>query len=195
MKLQNDIRRALFIKGMMLFLRPFLWYGFFVFIVLYYVVFGKYEIRLTHIPVYLAFFAIVVPPISLGWIKIALSTLPFEGKVEEIIKTHEHVVNSVRKYEGDKGQIPVMHFKIRKPNGKLCKFSIRNPSFYDIDYIKQGDMVIHPFGCSFLEKAVKTYDRDVICLVCGTMSRMQCEICYDCRHSLSKRSAEYFLNS
>lgn len=195
MELHNDIRRALFFRGIWRIMRPVMWYGFFVFIVLYYVVFGKYDIRFTHIPVYIALCGIIIVPFSLDWIKEARCTFFFEGTVERIEKTRELALSVTGRYEGDKTQTPVIHFVIRDKNGRLKNFSVKNPSFFDIGYIKEGDRVIHRFGSNFLEKAIKDGDRDVLCIICGTMSRRECEICYECRHSLSKQSFYNSLNT
>ena len=54
--------------------------------------------------------------------------------------------------------------------------------------IKKGDYVRHPWGSDYLEKLRKSGDSDVLCVVCGTMNRMESNICYNCRHSLLKDS-------
>lgn len=192
MNKNNDVRRTLLLKGIWQAARPFLWYGFFIAVILIYVVFGKYEVRFTHILVYVALAAIIFTPLAAGWVSSAARVSAFSGKVEKIEKKREVVGDFVvRKPNEDSYHILTITFTVRDKNGKLHRFPIREPSFADIDYIKTGDAVKHRWGSKYLEKMSKSGDRDVLCIVCGAMNRMECNICYNCRRSLIKHS-EYF---
>lgn len=188
----KDVRNALFLRGLYRVARPVLWYGFFVIVILKYVVFGKYEIRITHIPVYLGLAIIILLPFFKGWIRSAAQAGGFKGRVEamstrrELVDSHRSVTG--RRGLGDAYHILILTVSVRDKNGKLHKIDIREPSFLDVNYIKNGDRVIHRFGSDYLEKASKSGDTDVLCVCCGTLCRMQNDICYNCRRTLLKRS-------
>jgi hypothetical protein len=116
----------------------------------------------------------------------------FSGRVESM-KTRRELVDSHRSVTGRRGledayHITILSVYVRTRNGRLRRIEIREPSFIDINYIKVGDRVRHIFGSEYLEKMSKSADTDVICVCCGSMCRMQNEICFNCRHSLLKRS-------
>ena len=190
MNKNNDVRRALLLSGIWQTLRPIIWYGFFIAVIFIYVVSGKYEVRFTHLLVYVALAAIIFTPFIAGWISSAVHVgVSFTGKVEKIERKREVVGDfTVRKPNEDTYHILTLIFKVRDKNGKLHKFPIREPSFADLEYIKVGDAVRHRWGSKYLEKMSKTGDMDVLCIVCGTMNRAESNICYNCRRSLIKNS-------
>lgn len=188
----RDVYISLTLRGIFRILRPVLWYGFFVVVVLEYIVFGKYEVRFTHIPVYVALAIIILLPFFCGWISSAMQVRGFSGRVESM-KTRRELVDSHRSVTGRRGledayHITILSVYVRTQSGRLRRIEIREPSFIDINYIKIGDRVRHIFGSEYLEKMSKSADTDVICVCCGSMCRMQNEICFNCRHSLLKRS-------
>ncbi len=193
MKLPSDIRLALVIRGLKMVLRPILWYGFFIVVLLKYVVFGQYEIRITHIPVYIALAFILAVPFFLGWIKEAFKVPNYSGRISEIKKTRELVTDRDFGKRGLTGAHYVNILKIltRTKNGRIKKIVHREPSFFDIDYFKVGDEVKHFWGAEYLDKCDKTEDKDILCPVCGEMSRIERETCYGCRRSLLKYKARY----
>lgn len=189
MNRNKDVRTALFLRGVWISARPVIWYGFFIAVILKYVVFGEYEVRITHFLVYVAAAFIILVPVFSGWITHALRMRPFCGRVEEIKKKQILVTDStVRRKGGDLYHTPKVIIYVRGTNDRVRRFPINNPSFVDIDYIKKGDYVRHPWGSDYLEKLRKSGDSDVLCVVCGTMNRMESNICYNCRHSLLKDS-------
>jgi len=188
----KDIYRAFALRGIWLIFKPVAWYAFFVAVLLKYVIFGEYELRLTHIPMYFAFAIIILLPIMKGWISAALDVPGFSGMVENI-RTHKEVYDPHRSVTGRRGlsrdgmHITVMDVTVRDKKGKKHKFSMRDQDYIDMQYIKQGDFVIHPWGCKYLEKADKSGDEEFLCLVCGEMCRADSERCFNCRCTVQKR--------
>ena len=143
MNRNKDVRTALFLRGVWISARPVIWYGFFIAVILKYVVFGKYEVRITHFLVYVAAAFIILVPVFSGWITHALRMRPFCGRVEEIKKKQILVTDStVRRKGGDLYHTPKVIIYVRGTNDRIRRFPINNPSFVDIDYIKKGDYVI-----------------------------------------------------
>ncbi len=189
----KDVKHSFFFRGAALVLRPVAWYALFIFIVLEYVVYGKYEIRLYNPLVYIVTAFIVFFPFMMGWIKEAFRTRAFSGKIEKIklertLKTSKTITRTRLK---DEHHDWLMTFTVINDNGKRFVFSVIDPPFKDAGYYKTGDLVRHDWGAKYLEKSVKTGDRDVLCLVCGELCRVDQHICYNCRHSLVKRSGIY----
>ena len=188
MKLSGDVRTATVIRGIKMVARPIFWYGFFVVVLLKYVVFGEYEIRLTHIPVYIALAFILLVPVFLGWIKEAFKVSAFSGRITEVIKGKELVTDRDFGKRGLKGAhyVNILTLCVRTGDGKIKKITHREPSFFDIDYFKVGDEVTHYWGAEYLCKRSKDGDKDILCIACGEMSRSERETCYGCRRKLNK---------
>ncbi len=193
MRENKDVKRSFIFRGAMLVLRPAAWYALFVFIVLEYVVYGKYEIRLYNPLVYIVTAFIILFPFMMGWIKAAFRTRAFSGKIEKInvertLKTSKTITRTRLK---DDHHDWIMTFTVRNERGKKFVFTVIDPDFKDAGYYKTGDHVRHHWGAKHLEKSIKTGDRDILCLVCGELCRAEQHICYNCRHSLVKRSGIY----
>lgn len=189
----KDVKRSFIFRGAMLVLRPVAWYALFVFIVLEYVVYGKYEIRLYNPLVYVVTAFVVLFPFMMGWIKAAFRTRAFSGKIEKIhvertLKTSKTITRTRLK---DDHHDWLMKFTVRGENGKKILFSVMDPPFKDAGYYKIGDHVRHAWGAKYLEKSIKSGDSDLLCLVCGELCRAEQHICYNCRHSLVRRSGIY----
>ena len=193
----RDIYRALAVRGIFRLLRPILWYAFFVFVVIEYVVLGPYEIRVTHIPMYIGLAIVIMLPVFCGWISSALGVFGFSGIVEKTAIRRE-LVDGHRAVTGRRGlesnQMLVFTVTVRDKRGKRHVISMYDPQFVDIGYIKKGDFIIHPWGCEYLEKADKSADRDILCLVCGEMNRREVERCFNCRRTLCRRKVYFDRN-
>ena len=193
MRENKDVKRSFLFRGAMLVLRPAAWYALFTFIVLEYVVYGKYEIRLYNPLVYIVTAFIVFFPFMMGWMKAAFRTRSFSGRIEKIktertLKTSKTITRTRLK---DDHHDWLMTFTVTTDNGEKFVFSVIDPPFKDAGYYKTGDHVRHHWGARYLEKSIKTGDADVLCLVCGELCRADQHICYNCRHTLVKRSGLY----
>ena len=197
MEENRDIYRALVLRGAFRILRPALWYGFFVFVLFRYVIFGPYEIRVTHIPMYIGLAIVIMLPVFCGWISSAAGVPGFSGIVEDT-KIRRELVDGHRTITGRRGlesnQVLVFTVTVRDSRGKKHVISMCDPQFIDIGYIKKGDFVIHPWGCEYLEKADKSADSDILCLVCGEMNRRETERCFNCRRTLCRRTVYFDRN-
>ncbi len=193
MRENKDVKRSFIFRGAMLVLRPAAWYALFTSIVLEYVVYGKYEIRLYNPLVYIVTAFIILFPFMMGWMRAAFRSRAFSGKIENIkvertLKTSKTITRTRLK---DDHHDWLMTFTVRNDNGKKFVFSVVDPPFKDAGYYKMGDHVRHHWGAKHLEKSIKTGDCDILCLVCGELCRTEQHICYNCRHSLVKRSGIY----
>lgn len=189
MKLSKDIRTAFLLRGMKMVLRPVLWYGFFLVVLLEYVVFGEYEIRLTHIPVYIALAFVLLMPFFLGWVKEAFKVSAFTGTITDIAKSRELITDREFGRRGLSGAhyVNVLTMTVTTTKGKKKTIVHREPGFFDIDYFTVGDEVTHFWGAEYLDKHIKHGDKDILCLVCGEMSRSEKETCAWCRRNLQKQ--------
>ena len=196
MRENKDIRRALILRGILVILRPILWYALFTAVVLVHIVYGEYKVRVDHPLVYVALVFVVAVPFLMGWITAILKLRAFSGVITKIetdmqLRTSQTMTRSRLKDDHHKW---VMYFTVINSRKKIFKkshFSIYDPSFKDVRYLKVGDHVRHYWGSKYLEKSVKTGDEDVLCIVCGELCRMQQDICYNCRHTLLKKSGYY----
>lgn len=185
----RDVRTAFLLHGTVTIAKPVVWYGFFLFVILYYVVFGKYEVRLTNLLIYPATAVILLFPFFMGWIADARRVGRFTGRITELHRSRTIVTDYMaRKRGADRQHQLILTFTITDENGKKHLLPVRDPRFADINYFSVGDEVLHRWGAKFPEKLRKDDDPDVLCLVCGSMCRMDFEICPDCRHTLCKRS-------
>ena len=165
-------------------------------VILVHVVYGEYKVRVDHPLVYVALVFVVAVPILMGWITAIFKLRAFSGVITKIemdkqLRTSQTITRSRLKDDDHKW---VMYFTIKDPKKRFfgkSRFSIYDPSFKDTKYLKVGDHVRHYWGSKYLEKSVKTGDEDVLCVVCGELCRMQQEICYNCRHTLLKKSGYY----
>lgn len=189
----KDVLHSFIFRGCLLLLRPLAWYALFTFVVFEYIVYGEYEFRLTNPLAYVAAALVLFLPFMLGWIKAAYRTRAFSGKitaitVEKTLKTSKTITRSRLK---DDHHDWLMTFFVENEKGKKFRFEVIDPDFKDAKYYKIGDLVRHFWGAKHIEKSIKTGDRDVLCLVCGELCRVEQHLCYNCRHSLVKRSGLY----
>lgn len=193
MQENKDVKHSFILRGILLILRPIAWYALFTFVAFEYIVFGEYEFRLTNPLAYIGTGFVVFIPFMLGWIKAAFRVRAFSGTIENIdvvrtLKTSKTVTRTRLK---DDHHDWLMTFTVKNRHGKKFVFEVMDPDFKDAKYFNIGDHVKHHWGAKHIEKSIKLGDADVLCLVCGELCRADQHICYNCRHSLVKRSGIY----
>ncbi len=193
MQENKDVKRAFLFRGILVILRPLSWYALFTAAIFVHIVYGEYKVRPNHPLVYVAAAFVIFVPYLLGWLTEVVKLSAFSGRITSIrlekeLKTRQSMTRARLK---DDHHSWVVYFEITTKRNRKITFSIQDPSFKDAGYFKTGDLVRHYWGSKYLEKALKTGDEDVLCLVCGELCRMGQDICYGCRHTLVKKSGYY----
>ena len=184
---EPDVRRALILRHLRNLMVPLLWYGFFGFCIYYYAKRGNYTLDKTDVIAFVALFVIIFWPIFAGWVPRALHDGYLCGEVTKVEILHrERVTNRGVRSFSKKRQYRVGRFTVKTDKGRLLRRSIVEPSFIDVNYIKEGDRVEFYPGAAVCRKLNDENETDALCVVCGALDRRSGGTCLFCGHRFVK---------